>query len=53
MASFRRECCLFVALYLTGKYKDSVGQKAHRLSAESICVKITEAACVCDELCRL
>ena len=38
MASFRRECWQFVALYLdvlTGKYKDSVGQKAHRLSAWS------------------
>ena len=32
------ECWQFVALYLgvlTGKYKDSVGQKAHRLSAWS------------------
>ena len=49
MASFRRECWQFVAIYLgvlTGKYKDSVGQKAHRLSAWSIYVKTTGAACV-------
>ena len=55
MASFRRECCQFVALYLAvfliGKYKDSVGTSLE--CAESIYVKITETACVSDELCRL
>ena len=45
LASFIPSC------FLTGKYKDSVGQKAHRL--KSIYVKITETACVSDELCRL
>ena len=38
MASFRRECWPLVDLYLgvlTGKYKDSVGQKAHRLSVRN------------------
>ena len=39
---------------MTGKYKNSVGQKATSLEcAESIYVEITEAACVSDELCRL
>ena len=27
--------CRFIPVFLTGKYKDSVGQKAHRLSAQN------------------
>ena len=38
---------------MTGKYKDPVGQKAYRLSAELIYVKITETAYVSDELYHL
>ena len=56
MASFRRECWQFVALYL-GVFD----WKVHRFCwpkgtllecAESIYVKTTETACVSDELCR-
>ena len=32
---FPRQCWPLVDLYLGGMYKDSVGQKAHRLSAQS------------------
>ena len=58
MASFRRECWLFVALYLDGVFDWKVQRfcwpKGTLLEcAESIYVKITEAACVCDELCHL
>ena len=33
-------------MFLTGKYKDSVGQKASLECVKSIYVRITEAACV-------
>ena len=36
-------------MFLTGKYKDSVGQKAVR---RVDLVKTTKTACVSDELCR-
>ena len=42
----------FHEMIFTLVYKDSVGQKEHRLSAW-IYVKITETACVSDELCYL
>ena len=54
MASFRRECWQFIALYLA--VFDSKVQRfcwPKGTSLESIYVEITEAACVCDELCRL
>ena len=57
MASFRRECCQFVALYLAvfdWKVQRFCWPKGTSLEcAESIYVKITETACVSDELCRL
>ena len=57
MASFRRECCPFVALYLAvfdWKVQRFCWPKDTSLEcAESICVKFTETACVCDELYRL
>ena len=37
-------------MFLTGKYKDSVGTSLE--CAELIYVKITENTCVSDELCR-
>ena len=55
MASFRRECCLFVALYLAvfeWKVQRFCWPKGTSLEcAES--VKTTETACVTDELCCL
>ena len=43
--------CRFIPRYLAGKYKDSVGQKAHCLSAhELIYVKTMETACVNEGL---
>ena len=57
MASFRRECCQFVALYLAvfdWKVQRFCWPKGTSLEcAESIYVKITETACVSDELCCL
>ena len=57
MASFRRECWPLVALYLGvfyWKVQRFCWPKGTSLDcAESIYVEITEAACVCDELCRL
>ena len=57
MASFRRECWLFVALYLgvfDWKVQRFCWPKGTSLEcAESIYVEITEAAFVCDELCCL
>ena len=56
MASFRRECWQFVALYLgvfDWKVQRFCWPKGTSLEcAESIYVKITETACVRDELCR-
>ena len=46
-------CTDNVDLLLTGKYKDSVGQKAASLECtELIYVKTMETACVSNELCR-
>ena len=57
MASFRRECWPFVALYLSvfdWKVQRFCWPKGTSLEcAESIYAKITETACVSDELCRL
>ena len=57
MASFRRECWPLVAIYLgifDWKVQRFCWPKGTSLEcAESIYVEITEAACVCDELCRL
>ena len=57
MASFRRECFPFVALYLAvfdWKVQRLCWPKGTSLEcAESICVKITETACVSDKLYRL
>ena len=39
-------------MFLTGKYKDCVGQKAHCLSARRR-LEITGATCVSEKLCRL
>ena len=52
IASFRGEFWQFVytSVFLTGKLKDSVVQKAHR--AESIYVKTMGTACVSEELCQ-
>ena len=55
MASFRRECCLFVAFYLAvfeWKVQRFCWPKGTSLEcAESIYVKTTETAFVSDELC--
>ena len=57
MASSRRECWLLVELYLgvfDWKVQRFCWLKGTSLEcAESIYVKITETACVSDELCRL
>ena len=57
MASFRRECWSFVALYLgvfDWKVQRFCWPKSTSLECvESIYVKITETACVSDKLCRL
>ena len=48
------EECPFVALYLAIlDWKVQIFCWPKGTSLESICVKITETACVCDELCRL
>ena len=57
MASFQRECWLLVDLYLgvfDWKVQRFCWPKGTSLEcAGSIYVKITETACVSDELCRL
>ena len=57
MASFRRQCCRLVDLYLGvfyWKVQRFCWPKGTSLEcAESIYVKTTETACVSDELCRL
>ena len=57
MASFRRECWPLVAIYLgvfDWKVQRFCWPKGTSLEcAESIYVEITEAARVCDALCRL
>ena len=57
MASFRRECWPFVALYLAvfdWKVQRFCWPKGTSLECtESIYVKTTGAACVSEELCRL
>ena len=56
MASFRRECWPFVALYLgvfDWKVQRFCWPKGTSLECvESIYVKTTETACVSDQLCR-
>ena len=56
MASFRRECWQFVALYLSvfdWKVQRFCWPKGTSLECvESIYVKTTETACVSNELCR-